>query len=176
MEKINNSENPNLVVAFELKEKNIVFYSQRNPLQVSASRGIAAEQAKRFASMCLTKDTATQLIKEIKRSINIEQDFVKGFALIQEMEFRLEMICEESSILELVKLYYFLPDEDPDTPSEAQNKIKSQIIKDNPEVKAFFLQIGIILLDKFSMKSETDVLTYLDRTRVIAERIQNYLQ
>lgn len=175
MEKINNSENPNLVIAYENADKSIVFYSQKNPLQVSALRGIAAEQAKRFASMCLTKETSLELIKEIKRSINLEQDFVKGFALIQEMQFRLEMICEEDSILELVKLYYFLPDEDPDVPNDSQNKIKSKIIKENPDVKAFFLQIGIILLDKFAMKSDADVLLYLDRTRAIAERIKNYL-
>lgn len=172
---IDNSTNPNLVLAYENKEKNILFYSQKNPLEVSAMRGVAAEQAKRFASMCLTKETSLSLIKEIKRTINVEQDFVKGFALIQEMQFRLEMICEEDSILELVKLYYFLPNEDPNIPSESLNKLKSKIFKENPEVKAFFLQIGIILLDKFSMKSENDAILYLERTRAIAERILNYL-
>lgn len=175
MHKIDNSENPELTVAWKSKDESIVFYSYKNPLKVSALRGVAAEQAKRFASMCITKENALDLIKEAKRSINIEQDFVKAFAIIQEMQFRLEMIAEESSILDLVKLYYFLPDENPDRPSEEHNKQKTKLINENPDLKAFFLQIGIILLDKFSMKSDDDVLTYLERTRAIAERINNYL-
>lgn len=176
MDKINNSTNPELVVATTSADGKHKFYAYKNPLKVSALRGIAAEQAKRFAAMCITKDTAFQLIKEMKKAVNAEQDFVKAFAMMQEFEFRLEMICEESSILELVKLYYFLEDEHPDIPSEEHNKRKSEIIKDHPELKAFFLEIGIILLDRFSMKSDEDVLLYLERTRNIAQRIQNYLQ
>lgn len=176
MKKIDNSKNPELAVAVVSQNGDHTFYSYKNPLKVSALRGIAAEQAKRFASMCITKVTASALIKEMKSAINKEQDFVKAFALIQEFEFRLEMICEEDSILELVKLYYFLPEEDPEVPNAEFNKLKSVIIKENPDIKAFFLQIGIILLDKFSMKSEEDVLLYLDKTRAITERILNYLQ
>lgn len=176
METIDNSKNPDLVLAWENADKTIQFYSQRNPLKVSALRGVAAETARRFASMCLTKDSLTELIKEAKRCINIDHDFVQAFAIMQEIQFRSEMICEEDSILDLVKLYYFLPDEHPDIPTEAKNKEKSKIIKENPDLKAFFLQIGILLLDKFSMKSESDVLLYLERTRSIAERIRNYLQ
>lgn len=175
MEVIDNSKNPKLKVAYENSDKSIVFYCQENPLEVSSLRGVAAERATRFSHMKITQSTALALIKEVKRSINVEQDFVKAFGLIQEFEFRLEMIAEEESILELVKLYYFLPDEDPNIPDDAHDKQKSKIFKENPEIRAFFLQIGIILLDKFSLKSEEDVLSYLDKTRETAERILRYL-
>jgi len=175
MELIDNSKNPKLIKSYENLEKGIVFYSMANPLEVSSLRGVAAERSKRFADMKISETTMKALIKEIKRSINVEQDFVKAFGIVQEIDLRLEMIAEEESILELVKLYYFLPDEDPNIPDDTHDKEKSKIFKEHPEVKAFFLQIGIILLDKFSLKSEDDVLIYLEKTKDKALRILQYL-
>jgi hypothetical protein len=170
---IDNSKDTKLSLVYSSKN-GTEFYSYVDPLQISTLRGVAAEKAKRFLDMNLTSRSLSELVKEIKREAGAG-DIVKAFSIIQEIEFRQSFLCEESSILDLVCIYFFLKDEDPEEPSEAFNKKKHKIFEQDTECRAFFLRIGLVLCKKFSPKQEEDMLIYLEENRMMSERIRRYI-
>lgn len=170
---VDNSQNNKLTLVYTSKTGD-EFYSYIDPLQIGAIRGIAAEKAKRFMEMMLTSRTLSELIKEIKKEAGAG-DIVKAFSIVQEIEFRQHFICEESSILDLVCIYFFLKDEDPEEPSEHFNKMKHKIFEQDKACKGFFLHIGLALSKRFSEKQEKDMLTYLEENRMTSERIRRYI-
>lgn len=174
--RIDNSKNPKLVLAYEDPINKIQFYCLQDPTQLPARRGVNAMRAKRFADMKLTEEALKEIIKRVKNAVNVNKDFVEAFGWWQEVEFRQNLICEEDSILELVKLYYYLPDEDPEMPSEEANKRKTEIFKQYPNTKDFFLRIGIAMMENFGMQSEQQVLSYLEETKKVAQRISMRLE
>jgi hypothetical protein len=94
---------------------------------------------------------------------------------VQEIEFRQNFLCEESSILDLVCIYFFLKDEDPEEPTEAFNKRKHKVFEEDAKCRGFFLKIGLALCKRFSPKQEGDMLTYLEENQVMSERIRRYI-
>jgi hypothetical protein len=170
---INNSKNPNLSFVYEAKN-GAKFYSLVDPFTISALRGISAEKAKRFLDMNITERSLKELIKECKKAAG-ENDIVKAFSIIQEIEYRLNFISEESSILDLVCIYFFLEDEDPEIASEAFNKRKHAIFEADPQCRSFFLQIGIVICKKFSPKQEESMFDYLAENQVTSQRILRYI-
>jgi len=171
---IDNSKNP-LLALVHTSKNGIEFYSYADPLQISALRGVAAEKAKRFLDMNLTSRSLTELVKEIKREAGAG-DIVKAFSIVQEIEFRQSFLCEESSILDLVCIYFFLKDENPEEPSEAFNKKKHKVFEEDAQCRGFFLKIGLALCKKFSPKQEEDMLIYLEENQILSERIRRYIQ
>ena len=143
MIKINNSKDPRMVLVHEQPGKGgLRFYRFKNPEEFPALRGLAAERAKRFAAMNLTEKELRALVKECKMKAG-QQDLVTAFAIIHEIEFRLDFISEENSMLDLACLYYVLEDESPDTPSAEANTRKLAYMKNNPDARAFFFARGV---------------------------------
>lgn len=173
---IDNSKNENLQVAFEDVQNKIIFYCLKNPTELPARRGVAAMKAKRFAEMKIDEESMRQLMKRVKMAVNGNQDFVEAMGWWQQIEFRLNMICEEKSILDLVCLYYYLPDEDPEKPTKEANDAKRKIFEEHEHIKGFFLRIGISMMNNFSMKHDEEVLSYLAETKKVAEQLETMLQ
>lgn len=171
--KIDNSKDPKLQLVYTSKNGS-KFYSHIDPLQISGLRGMAAEKAKRFMDMMLTKRTLEELLSEYKKAFN-SQDIMKAASIIQEIEFRLHFLSEESSVLDLVCIYFFLEDEDPEEPSEVFNKKKHKVFEEDKACRSFFLRIGLALCKKFSPKQEEDMLTYLEENQILSERIRRYI-
>lgn len=169
---IDNSKNELLKLAYEDGE--IKFYCHHNSLEISPIRGVAAERASRFVNMMITERNLRDLIKEIKSEAG-KGDLVKAFSIVQEIEYRLDFICEENSVLELACIYYMLQDENPETFNSAFTEKKMKIFNENEKARSFFLHIGLSLIDKFSKLPELDLRTYLEQNRVHAERIYRYI-
>lgn len=170
---IDNSKNPLLqfVKAGKNGEK---FYSYIDPLTISTPRGLAALKAKRFADMNLTERSLRELIRQCKIEAGAG-DVIKAFSIVQEIEIRLDFVCEESSLLDLACIYFFLEDEDPENPSDAMNRRKHSIFNSDLELKGFFLRIALSILKKSSEKPEEDLLNYIQDSQAIAERIRRYI-
>lgn len=174
---IDNSQNPKLQVAYQdPQNEKITFYCLKNPLDLPAMRGVHALKAKRFADLKIDVDSMKELMKKIKTAINVKQDFVEAMGWWQQIEFRLEMITEERSLLDLVCLYYYLPDEDPEVPSAEATKKKMKIFEDHPKIKGFFLRIAINMMNNFSMQHDEAVLSYLKETEQMAEILRQMLE
>ncbi len=165
---IENKKNETLQVAFEDPISKITFYCLKNPLDLPAMRGVHALKAKRFADLKIDVESMRALMGKIKTAINVKQDFVEAMGWWQQIEFRLEMITEEKSLLDLVCLYYYLPNENPAIPSAEHTKAKLKIFEDHPHIKGFFLRIAINMMDNFSMQHDEAVLSYLKETEQLA--------
>lgn len=170
---IDNSKNP-LLQLVKTGKGGENFYSYIDPLTISTPRGLAALKAKRFADMNITERSLRELIREIKSEAGAG-DIVKAFSIVQEIEFRLTLICEESSLLDLACIYFFLQDEDPENPSDAMNRKKHAIFNSDQEIKGFFLRIALSILKKSSEKPEEDSLNYIQDSQAIAERIRRFI-
>lgn len=176
---IDNSKNELLKLAYE--DGDIKFYCHHNPLEISPIRGVAAERASRFVNMMITEKNLRDLIKEIKTEAG-KGDLVKAFSIVQEIEYRLDFICEENSVLELACIYYMLQDENPETFNSAFTEKKMKIFNENEKAKNFFLLIGLSLTEQFSKLPEEDLSTslqkkmeYLKEMQIYAERIFRYI-
>lgn len=172
---IDNSKNPKLTEVFK-STNGTKFYSYIDPLQISAFRGLAADKAKRFLEMNLTERSLRSLIDEYKIAAK-ENDVNKFHSIVYEIGYRLDFLSEETSILDLSCIYFFLQDEDPELPSESHNKRKHEIFLNDTKAKGFFLQIGLSLCKKFSPKQESDMLDYLETPEIknLSERIRRFI-
>lgn len=170
---IDNSNNPELKLAYKAKD-GTEFYSFVNVMNIGAIRGLAADKARRFAEMNLTERAMRELIKVCKASAGAG-DLVQAFSIIQEIDFRLNFICEENSTLDLVNIYFMLNEEDPEIPSETLNRKKHKIYETDPGARAFFLRIGVALMNKLSGKPEEDSLSYMRENQGMNDRINRYI-
>ena len=170
---INNAADQKLHECFKTKH-GIKFYCHINPLEVSALRGLAAEKAKRYMDLNITERSLKALLIDCKTKAGAN-DLVGAFAAIQEIEYRVNFLSEESSILDLSCIYFFLEDEDPDEPSEIHNRKKHEIFEQDREAKVFFLKIGLSIAKKYSPKQEADTLNYLEENQILSERLRRYI-
>jgi hypothetical protein len=173
---IDNSKDDKLQIAFEDPISKIKFYCLKNALELPAKRGVLAMKAKRFAEMKIDEESLKGLMQKVKTAVNTNQDFVEAMGWWQQIEFRLNMICEEKSILDLVSLYYYLEDESPDEPSKEANERKRKIFDEHPIVKGFFLRIGINMMNNFSMQHDEAVLSYLAETKKVTDQLTTMLE
>lgn len=151
-------------------------YIHKDITQISAFRGVAAEKAKRFASMNITSDELHKLVQESIDAVNKKQDFVKAIASMHEINWRLNLICEENSLMDLACLYLMVEGEDVERPSDEWNKKKRELCKGETDLRAFFLREGLALAGKLSSKQGADLLTYLEETTsLVRSRIERLL-
>lgn len=174
---IDNSTNTALIEAYTCKggaHDGVKFYCFENVLNIGALRGLAADKASRFAEMKLTERSMKEIIKEMKREA-AAGDLIKAFSLVQEIEYRLNFICEENSILDLVCIYFMLQDENPEFASEATNKRKHKIFEEDPKARAFFLNIGVDLMSKLLKKPAEDLHSYLKENQALSDRLLRFI-
>jgi|TARA_R100000479_G_scaffold43626_2_gene19975 hypothetical protein len=145
-----------------------------NPMNTPAKRAIAAEVATRFVNMNLTKDELQKLIAKMKESAN-KGDIVGLFNLLAEIEFRLDFIGEEKTLLELAATYYVLEGEDADNLSESWTEKKKKILAEDSDARSFFLSKVYLFTTKSSELSGADFRRYLKKNKEHAERISRFL-
>ena len=170
---IADNSNPNIKEVFKTKS-GVKFFAHIDPLVISAERGVAAEEARRYAEMCLSKKEMKALIAEYKKGVN-NQDIVYSNSIIQEMEYRLNYIIEENSLFDLACLYFFIEGEDIKTPTEAFNNKKRELFKSDADVRAFFLPIAFDLMNESSKNQGEDLLIYLEEMKNQVKRINRYI-
>lgn len=171
---VDNSRNPDLALVYTTSE-GIEVYAHTNPVNISPLRGVAAETAKRFADMNLTKQTLRELLTA-HRQAAMSNDISKCFAIVNEIEMRNELLGEETSLLDLGFLYCYLRDESPDRPNEYHTKLKREMCERDPDAKAFFLSMAWQLSQKLAKLQGHDLLSYLEQTREVIERVSHYSQ
>lgn len=168
-------DNPNVQLVYTSISGTNVYAFVDVTTSISAHRGVAAEEAKRFASMNITKQELSRLITAQKVAINTKKDFVEAFAIMQEIEYRLNMVCEEKSLLELAYIFFMIEGEDDELPSLEINQKKQRLANDQMDLKAFFLRSALELAGNFSKKQDANLLTYLEETRDMSKRIYRFI-
>jgi len=145
-----------------------------NIMSIPAKRAIAAEVATRFADMNLTKPILKELIDKMKEHAN-SGNVVGLFNILAEIEFRLDFIGEEQTLLELASIYFIMAGEDPSEPSETWKQKKKDLLDGDSDAKSFFLSRVYLITTKFSELSEADFQKYLKQNKAAADRINRYL-
>lgn len=150
------------------------WYEFENPLMIPAKRAIAAEVATKMQEMNLTKDVLLQLMAKMKEHANKGQ-IVDLFAILNEIEFRLNFIAEDETLINLAACYFVVEGEDETEFSEVEKNNKVNYIKSNSEAFNFFVQRAFEYTTKYSQLSDIDIQEYLNLNAQNAERIQQYL-
>ena len=150
------------------------WYEFAEKMNVPAQRAIAAEVATRFADMNLTKSALRELFAKMKEHAN-GGNIVDLFAIINEIEFRLDFIGEEETLLELASIYFLIEGEPADELSEVWTKKKKEILKGDAEASAFFLSRAYLIITNFSQLSGPDFEKYLKETKEHAQRLNRFL-
>jgi hypothetical protein len=151
-------------------------YAMKDITQISAFRGVSAEKAKRFASLCLTEDELKALLDKAIDGLNKNQDIAQMVAILHELKFRVSMICEETSLLELAYIYLMIEGEDVERPSLDFNKKKATLIAEQQDLKGFFLRKALELVNYFSVKQGENLLSYLEETKILITRLSKFTQ
>jgi hypothetical protein len=176
--KIDNSKDPNMVMVYEDGKGN-KWFSHVNVLEISPARGVSASKADRFVSLRINEKNLIALLDKAIEGVNnaTKPDFVGMASIVHEIRRRLAMACEETSLLDLSAIYYFLQDEDPRFPSHHHDNIKRKIWEDDELCRSFFLHMSLGLTKQFSNMSEEDLLKFLMNSQVkeMAERIYQFI-
>ena len=123
--------------------------------------------------MNLTKPVLKDLIAKMKEHAN-RGEIVNVFAILQEIEFRLDFVGEEETLIEIASIYYLIENE-PEQLSPVFQERKKEMLRNDPEAAAFFLQRVFNVITNYSEFSNTDFLKYLTANKVNAERIRRFL-
>lgn len=150
------------------------WYEFENPLMIPAKRAIAAEVATKMQEMNLTKDVLLELMAKMKEHANKGQ-IVDLFAILNEIEFRLNFIAEEETLINLAACFFIIDGEDETDFSEVEKKNKVEYIKSNAEAFNFFVQRAFLYTTKYSQLSDIDIQEYLTQNAQNVERIKQYL-
>lgn len=153
------------------------WFAQTNILEISPARGLSAARADRYVGLKISEHNFSQLLNVAIDGLNKEQNISQMIAIMHELKWRQEMLCEESSILDLAGIYYFLQDENPDFPSEVHNQKKREIWAQDEICRGFFLTLGLSLTTKFSNTPEEDLLKFLNQemTKELGEKIYKFI-
>jgi len=146
-----------------------------NNLTIPARRTINAEVATRFAEMNLTKSELMILIEAMKKNANTG-NIVELFSVLSEIEFRLNFIGEEKTLMELAVCYFIIDGEDETQFSDEWQTKKREILNADSDAKDFFLQKAYERTIQFGNTSETDIINFLRKAKTENERLNQYLQ
>jgi hypothetical protein len=146
-----------------------------NNLTIPARRTINAEVATRFAEMNLTKSELMILIDAMKKNANTG-NIVELFSVLSEIEFRLNFIGEEKTLMELAVCYFIIDGEDETQFSDEWQNKKREILNADSDAKDFFLQKAFERTIQFGNTSETDIINFLRKAKAENEKLNQYLQ
>jgi hypothetical protein len=155
--------------------RGVDWFEYENPLTMPAKRAIAAEVATRFASMNVTKDVLKQVIEQMKQRANAG-NIVELFSILGELEFRLDFLGEEETLVELAACYFIEDGENETEFNEVIRKNKVELFKSRPDLFDFFVQRAFEHTINFSNISEADILDYLNRNALQNERLFRFLR
>jgi hypothetical protein len=151
------------------------WFEYSNPLTMPSKRAIAAEVATRFAEMNMSKDQLKTMVDAMKKSAN-SGNIVEMFHLLAEIEWRLEFIGEESTLIELAACYYVLNGEDETEFNPVFKEKRIAKLNKNPMVRDFFVQRALESTMKFSELSSDDIREFLKVSAQENERFNRILQ
>lgn len=151
------------------------WFEYSNPLQLPAKRAIAAEVATRFAEMNLTKTNLQLLIGKMKKSAN-DGNIVDLFSILAEIEYRLNFIGEEQTLMELACCYFLIDGEDESEYNDLFREKKMEIFATDSEAKVFFINGAFQYTIKYSDMSETVIHDYLKMNAPNAEKLNRILR
>jgi hypothetical protein len=151
------------------------WFQYTNPLMMPSKRAIAAEVATRFVEMNMTKDQLKTMVEAMKKSANAG-NIVEMFHLLAEIEWRLEFIGEESTLMELAACYYVLNGENETEFNDVFKQKKIDKLNQNPLVRDFFVQRALESTIKFSELSSDDIREFLKVSAQENERFNRILQ
>lgn len=150
------------------------WFEYKNPLTIPARRAISAEVATRFAEMNMNKQHLETLIDGMKKHAN-NGNIVELFNILAEMEFRLEYIGEEKTLLELASCYFVIDGENENDFNDVWKLRKMEMFENDGQLKDFFLHRAFVLTTKYSELSETDIHDYLKMNGPANERFKRVL-
>jgi hypothetical protein len=150
------------------------WYEFQNAMTIPAKRAIAAEVATKMQEMNITKETLLQLMAKMKEHAN-QGKIVELFAILNEIEFRLNFIGEEETLINLAACYFVIEGEDETDFSEVDKVKKVNYIKENKEAFNFFVQRAFEYTTNYSQMSEIDIQEFLLQNAQNAERLKKHL-
>lgn len=150
------------------------WFEYANPLQMPSKRAIAAEVATRFVEMNMTKDQLKTMVDAMKKSANAG-NIVEMFHLLAEIEWRLEFIGEEQTLMELAACYYVIDGENETEFNDVFKQSKIDKLKNNQLVRDFFVQRALASTIKFSELSSDDIREFLKVSALENERFTRIL-
>ena len=162
------------VKAIFLDKEGRNWYEFENPMTIPAKRAIAAEVATKMQEMNITKENLIQLMGKMKEYAN-QGKIVDLFAILHEIEFRLNFIAEEETLINLAACYFVIEGEDETDFSEIDKIKKVNYIKDNKEAFNFFVQRAFEYTTNYSDMSEIDIQEYLLQNAQNVERLKKHL-
>lgn len=155
------------------------WYRYENEVSLPGPRAIQAEIATRMAEMNLTKKELKSLIGYMKTEGN-KGNFVDVFAVINELEFRLDFISEENTLLDLALVYFSIDGENETIVDRAANERKKQIFETDPAARDFFLVRSFRYTTAFSNISEEDIhvslLNQMNENKATGQKLGHLLQ
>lgn len=151
------------------------WFEYQNNLSMPVKRTINAEVSTRFAEFNLTKSELKRLIDEMKKRAN-DGNIVELFSILNEIEFRMNYVGEEKTLLDLAVCYFVCGDEDETQFTDSDQTRKREILSTDSDAKDFFLRRAFEHTIQFSNMSDTDIIDYLRKVKTEGERLNQYLQ
>lgn len=147
------ASNPSYTTAY-VSDSGIAFYM---PIDVSDYHKIRelAMQAQDAYNRCgISRDALQSLTNKMLEIANMQGDMgtvrTDIGVLANNLNYRMSQIADEQCILTMAALGLFLEGEDPNDVQAGWTNKKMQMAKEYPDVRAFFLQMGIAFTPEYA--------------------------
>lgn len=169
------NKHPNLKLIKKDKDGNY-WYGFRELSEMSYLRSQVADVAKRFNSFKITAENLRELCEAIKSARAPEEKN----KLADEIILRSNYIADEDCLLKLCSVYFILNDENPDIFDRVYDEKKIELLKNDYELKCFFLYFLQNMIELWPVTSPLDMVEYLelqkslkDELAVLSMRLRN---
>lgn len=138
------------------------FYEYENFVTLPALRSVAVEASIKQLGLCLTLDEEKRLFDEMDKAIN-EERFTDVVYLIKDVQYRLQYLATESTLLDLATVYFVMDGENPKAYQENWKQKKLRAWRNDPDAKDFFLSAAWQNIKSYSDISVQDIASYLTK-------------
>ena len=163
LEAIKHKEDSEIPLKFIYEDKlGNKYYEYENFVTLPALRSIAVESSVKQLGLCLTLDEEKRLFDEMDKAIN-EERFTDVVYLIKDIQYRLQYLATESTLLELATVYFVMEDENPKAFQDKWKRKKLKAWNADPDAKDFFLSAAWQNIKSYSDISVEDITSYLTK-------------
>lgn len=148
------------------------WYVYRDPLQMHISRKLDLQESEAFLGMNLSLEWLKKHNELMLECLN-KGDQINAIIHEQELKIRLELNWSREALLHFCASYYLI-DGEPHEPSPNHYERKKELIKQYPELQAFFLDDVFTRYENFTAGFKEDFENYCRKTAPIDRQTWNH--
>lgn len=147
-------DNPKFALAYHSKAGNVSFYIPSSVTDYHKSREMAMAAQDSYSRCGISRDVlqsfTDKMLEIANKQLNMDTVRTDIGVIANNLRFRMSEIVDEQCTLRMAALSLFIDGENPDEVSEAWTLRKLKYAAEFPDIRSFFLGMGVALTPQYN--------------------------